>query len=179
MDNFLTYMDAERALFIDRKQTGKCKYKNDKTYFYRAIRFSGSRRVSFKQQIYAVKVRKTAILYIDQDKRTGVYFTDEDIQKIIADLDDSYLKKHILCYLEKVVKKEELPVIKFRLSRKSFAISGIPFDPSFNCILCKNPADILLNGNDLIAMINLILEKDRTDLDREKVTRTAAQYSGK
>ena len=61
-------------------------------------------------------------------------------------------------------------------TKKTFTISGIPFAPEFNVLRCENPADIDLNGNDLIALINLILEKERIDKDPNKQKKTAEKY---
>ena len=55
---------------------------------------------------------------------------------------------------------------------------GIAFDAKFNDTTCENPADISINGNDFIALINLILEKERTDKDPNKLIRTAKMYIG-
>lgn len=41
---------------------------------------------------------------------------------------------------------------------------------------CENPAGIDLNGNDLIALINLILEKEQIDKDPNKQKKTAEKY---
>ena len=61
---------------------------------------------------------------------------------------------------------------------KTFNIKGIPFKEAFNDILCENPADIKINGNDLIALINLILEKERADKNPNKLSITARKYIG-
>ena len=97
---------------------------------------------------------------------------------MIKKIKDEALRTHIVSSLQKMIDRKKLSTLIFSIQNKTFKIKGIAFDAKFNNIICENPADIRINGNDLIALINLILEKERTDKDPNKLVKTSKMYIG-
>lgn len=177
MASFLLHMDKLKDQYIKNKsQQENTVYPYAQFYYYQDIKYATVAEISFHQSLCAVKLINTAIVFIDPQKRTKVYFTDKDIRRIISWLDNEAFKNHIYEFLQKAIDGKELSTLTFTLESKSFKIKGIPFKTEFNDIICANPADIDINGNDLIALINLILEKERTDNDENKLANTARYY---
>lgn len=179
MAKYLNHLDSLKDKYITAQNSvGLATYPFTQFHYYQNIEYVVDSTISFFQALRAVKLVNTAILLIDPETQTKVYFTDDDITSIIAAITDTGLKDHIINGLKSVIAKKGLDTISFNIDTKAFNIKGIPFKEAFNDILCENPADIKLNGNDLIALINLILEKERADKDPKKLSKTATKYIG-
>ena len=179
MARYLNHLDSLKEKYITTQNSvGAAIYPFTQFHYYQNIEYIVDNTVSFAQTLRAVKLINTAILLVDPEAQTKVYFTDEDITTIIAKITDAGLKDHIIDGLKNAIAKKGLDTISLDIGTKTFNIKGIPFKETFNEILCDNPADIKLNGNDLIALINLILEKERADKNPNKLSKTAAKYIG-
>lgn len=179
MANYLKTMDKLKLTYIEtKKQENKDNYSFTQYHYYSPVNFSAEEGVVFNHQIVAVKLAKTTILLIDPKTEIKVYLSDYDIARMIRDLNNEELKKHIVSSLQKVIAGKKLRILTFSIQEKTFKIKGIAFEPKFNDIICKNPADTEINGNDFIALINLILEKERTDTNPKKLVETARLYIG-
>lgn len=179
MAGYLDHLDSLKEKYITaQNSTGFGNFPFAQFHYYQNIDCIVDSTISFSQTLRAVKLVNTAILLIDPKTQTKVYFTDDDITSIIAAITDAGLKDHIISGLKSAIAKKGLDTISFNIDKKTFNIEGIPFKEAFNDILCENPADIKLNGNDLIALINLILEKERVDKTPKKLSKTATKYIG-
>lgn len=179
MARYLNHLDSLKEKYItEQNSVGSAIYPFTQFYYYQDITYVVDTTISFCQALRAVKLVNTAILFIDPETNAKVYFTDDDITLIIAAITDAGLKDHIINGLKSAIAKKGLDTISFNIDTKTFNIKGIPFEEAFNDILCENPADIKLNGNDLIALINLILEKERADKNPKKLSKTATKYIG-
>lgn len=179
MARYLNHLDSLKEKYITAQNSvGHENYPFAQFHYYQNITCIVDSTISFSQTLRAVKLINTAILLVDPETQTKVYFTDEDITSIIATITDAGLKDHIINGLKNAIAKKGLDTISFDIGTKTFSIKGIPFNKAFNEIICDNPADIKLNGNDLIALINLILEKERADKNPNKLTKTATKYIG-
>lgn len=179
MVRYLNHLDLLKEKYIiTQNSVGSANYPFTQFYYYQNIEYIADNAISFSQTLRAVKLVNTAILLIDPETQTKVYFTDDDITSIIATIMDEGLKNHIINGLKNAIAKKGLDTISFNLDAKTFKIKGISFKEAFNDIFCENPADIKLNGNDLIALINLILEKERADKNPKKLSKTATKYIG-
>ncbi len=177
MARYLNYLDTLKERYIKtQNQVGIVNYPYPQFHFYQDVTYTVDKVIHFRQPLRTVKLVNTAVLFCAAD--TKVYFTDNDIAAIIALIDDSVLKEHIISYLNKAIAKKGLETVSFLIQAKSFSIKGIPFNEKFNDITCENPADIDMNGNDLIALINLVLEKERADKNPKKLEYTAKKYMG-
>lgn len=179
MARYLNHLDSLKEKYITTQNSvDSANYPFTQFHYYQNIEYIVDKTISFSQTLRAVKLVNTAILLIDPETQTKVYFTDDDITSIIAAITGSGLKDHIINGLKSAIAKKGLDTVSFNIDTKTFNIKGIPFKEAFNDILCENPADIKLNGNDLIALINLILEKERADKDPKKLSKTATKYIG-
>ena len=179
MANYLQTMDKLKAKFIDEKNSeGEANYPFFQYHYYERVNYTVEEGIQFKQLLLAVKLAKTTILFLDPQTKTKVYLSDFNIAWMIKNLKDDSLRKHIVSSLQKVIDKKRLSTLTFTIQDKKFKIKGISFDAKFNDSICENPADIKINGNDFIALINLILEKERTDKDPNKLISTARMYIG-
>lgn len=179
MARYLDYLDTLKTKFISEQTAASTSnYPFAQFYYYQDIVYTVDPGVAFMQTLCAVKLINTAVLFVDQETDTKVYFTDNDIASIIASINDPGLKEHIKSGLKKVIDEKCLASVAFIMGEKTFDLEGIQFKQDFNEICCENPADINMNGNDLIALINCILEKDRADKNPRKVSRTAKKYLG-
>ncbi len=177
MTRYLDYMDSLKDNYVKAQNSiGQAVYPSTQFYYYEDISYAVDTRIRFCKSLKAVKLAKTAILLVDSNACKKVYFSDDDIISIIKTSTNEELKRHIVVWLKKVVHKKGLSSLTFYIREKTFTLKGIPFDEKFNNVLCDNPADIDMNGNDLIALINLVLEKERTDKTRNKLIRTAKKY---
>lgn len=179
MARYLNHLDSLKEKYITSQNS--IDYENypfTQFHYYQDIAYVVDSTISFYQTLRAVKLINTAILFIDPETRAKVYFTDDDITMIIAAIRDSGLKDHIINGLKSAIAKKGLETISFEIDAKTFNLKGIPFKEAFNESLCENPADISMNGNDLIALINLILEKERADNNPRKLSETATKYIG-
>lgn len=177
--NYLTYLDKLKKEYIQEKRLlapPELLYLPSQFYYYQPLVYCAPDGIIFRQALLATKLKKNAILFFDTTNNTKVYFTDKDISAIIFSIDNRILKDHIVGFLKKFIEGKKLENISFIIAKKTFTISGIPFASEFNVLRCENPADIDLNGNDLIALINLILEKERIDKDPNKQKKTAEKY---
>ena len=180
MATYLNYLDTLKEEYIQSQvKSNFVNYPLKQFHFYQDIAYVVSEDISFCQGLQAVKLANTAILLVDCNTNSRVYFTDADICSIIASINDYKLKEYIVKHLSNIISGNDLDILSFNIKEKSFEIKGIPFNTDFNHVTCKNPADINMNGNDLIALINLILEKDRTDRDLKKSIKTATKYIGR
>ena len=180
MDNYLKLMDSLKKKYITRKKhEGIATYPFYQFHYYEKVQYIVEKDICFNQNLLAVKLSKTTILFVDPDTGIKVYLSDEDIASMINIMPDNPLRNHIISGLQNIIDKNELPAVTFEIAGTPFNINGISFDPQFNNIICENPADISLNGNDFIALINLILEKEKTDRRTWKLRRTAELYLGK
>lgn len=179
MPNYLQTMDKLKARYIDKKKDeGEANYPFVQYHYYEQVNYAVEEEIQFMQQLVAVKLAKTTILFIDPTTKAKVYLSDFDITRMIKKLKDEALRTHILSSLQKVIDRKKLSTLTFTIQDKKFKIKGIAFDAKFNDSICENPADIKINGNDFIALINLILEKERTDKDPNKLINTARMYIG-
>ena len=179
MARYLNHLDSLKEKYIATQNTANsADYPFTQFHYYQSIAYVVDNSISFCQTLRAVKLVNTAILYVDPETQAKIYFTDDDITSIIAAITDRDLKEHIISGLRNAIAKKGLDTISFNLAAKAFNIKGIQFKEAFNTILCENPADIRLNGNDLIALINLILEKERADKNPNKLSKTATKYIG-
>lgn len=179
MARYLNHLDSLKEKYItEQNSVGSAIYPFTQFHYYQDITYVVDTTISFYQALRAVKLVNTAILFIDPETNAKVYFTDDDITSIIAAIRDPVLKEHIIDGLKNAIAKKGLENISFRIDKKTLNLKGIPFKEAFNETLCENPADINLNGNDLIALINLILEKERADKNPKKLSITATKYIG-
>lgn len=179
MDSYLDYLDEQKKQYIEaRRQDPSASYIYAQFYFYQDVRFVTKDTILFCQALQAVKLTLTAIVFVSPDGGSRVYFSDEHIRWIIQSMDDDSLKRYLVGYLEKIRSRRKLEPVSFQINGKLFTIEGIPFQEEFNHTLCKNPGDIQMNGNDLIALLNLIFEKERIDTTPDKPAATAAKYLG-
>lgn len=179
MARYLNHIDALKEEYITlQNSTNSATYPSRQYHYYENISYNVDNSIVFVQTLCAVKLVKTSILFIDPNTNAKVYFTDNDIVSIIASIKNPRLKKHILDGLNKVISKQKLETLFFEIGKKPFKMKGVSFAAEFNEIYCKNPADITMNGNDLIALINLILEKERADKNKKKLSETAKKYIG-
>lgn len=179
MVKYLNHLDSLKEKYIaEQNAIGSANYQSKQFHYYQDIVYVVDTSISFCQTLRAVKLINTAILFFDPDSNTKVYFTDFDIASIIALIEDYELKEHIIKGLKNVIAKKGLDTISFKVGTKIFSLKGIPFNATFNESFCINPADICINGNDLIALINLVLEKERADRNPKKRFETAAKYIG-
>ena len=179
MARYLNHLDSLKEKYITAQNSaGFENYPFAQFHYYQNIEYIVDSTISFSQTLRAVKLINTAILLVDPETQTKVYFTDDDITSIIAAITDVGLKDHIINGLKSTIAKKGLDTISFSIGAKTFKIKGIPFNEAFNEIICENPADIKLNGNDLIALVNLILEKERADKNPNKLSKTATKYIG-
>lgn len=156
--NYLTYLDKLKKEYIQEKRSlapPELIYLPSQFYYYQPLFYCVPGDIIFRQALLATKLQKNAILFYDTINNTKVYFTDKDVSAIIFSIGNRKLKDHIVGFLKKVIEGEKLENISFIIAKKTFTISGIPFAPEFNVLRCENPAGIDLNGNDLIALINL------------------------
>jgi hypothetical protein len=179
MLNYLQTMDKLKARYIDeKKREGETAYPFLQFHYYEQVNYAVEEGIQFKQLLVAVKLARTTILFVDPQTKTKVYLSDSDIAWMIKNIKDEALRIHILSSLQKAIDGKKLSTLTFSIQNKKFRIKGIAFDAKFNDTTCENPADISINGNDFIALINLILEKERTDKDPNKLIRTAKMYIG-
>lgn len=179
MPNYLQTMDKLKASYIDKKNSeGGANYPFTQYHYYEQISYAVAEEIHFEQLLVAVKLAKTTILFIDPTTKIKVYLSDYDIAWMIKKIKDEALRTHIVSSLQKMIDRKKLSTLIFSIQNKTFKIKGIAFDAKFNNIICENPADIRINGNDLIALINLILEKERTDKDPNKLVKTSKMYIG-
>lgn len=179
MSNYLEAMDMLKLSFIDSHNIeGARSYPFGQYHYYEQIIFSAENSIRFEQQLFAVKLVYTTILFIDSQTGIKLYLSDRDIANMIKGIEHEALRNHIVSFLQKVIDGKKLSTLVFSIQEKTFKIKGIPFDARFNDYYCENPADIRLNGNDFIALINLILEKERTDTNPGKLADTAKYYIG-
>ena len=177
MASYLLYMDMLKDNYLKTiSQQDNVSYTYAQFHYYQDIKYVTPEEITFHQSLCAVKLSNTAIVFVDQQKATKVYFTDKDIKVIVSQLSNESLKNHIYAFLQKAINGKGLSTLTFALESKTFKIKGIPFDSAFNNVVCKNPADIDINGNDLVGLINLILEKERTDKRKDKLANTARFY---
>lgn len=177
MPNYLQTMDALKTKFIESQNSmNTAKYPFMQYHYYEKIEYFVDKEIEFKQLLFAVKLVKTTILFVDPQTQIKVYLSDNDIANMINHLSDDSLKKHIVSFLQKIIDGKKLRKLEFSIHGKTFRISGIPFDVKYNEIICNNPADTKINGNDFIAMINLVLEKERADTNPNKLKQTAKKY---
>ena len=179
MKNYLFAMDAFKRTFWASKDASLGSYFWNEFYYYVPLSFVAD-GICFNLKFFAVKIKHTTIVLLDQAHDRRIHFSDYDIRYIIHLLKSSNPDFHnfLSLNLENIINKRDLCDITFKLNEKEFFINGIPFSLDFNDILCKNPADIELNGNDLIGLINLIIEKERIDDDINKVNNTCKYYLG-
>ncbi len=179
LSNYLAEMDKGIKEFIGSKINTPVLYVRGEIYYYKSIDFIVD-KVEFNCFFVAAKIKKTTILLIDKASKARVYLSDYDIRCILNLIKQTngdfygYLKD----YFEKIIINKDLYNISFKLNEKIFNILGIPFSENYSSMLCRNPADIKLNGNDLIGLLNLIVEKERTDNDKAKVRKTCEYYLG-
>lgn len=179
MARYLNHLDSLKEKYIiAQNSVGSAYYPFTQFYYYQDIEYVVDSAISFYQALRTVKLVNTAILFIDPETQAKVYFTDDDIALIITAICDAELKDHIISGLKNAIAKKGLETISFKIDTKTLNLKGIPFKEAFNGILCDNPADIKLNGNDLIALVNLILEKERADKSPQKLSKTATKYIG-
>jgi hypothetical protein len=179
MQNYLQTMDKLKARYIDKKRSeGQADYPFVQYHYYEKVNYTVEEKIQFKQLLLAVKLAKTTILFVDPQTKTKVYLSDFDIARMIKNLKDESLRMHIVSSLQKVIAGKKLSTLTFTIQDQKFKIKGIAFDKKFNDTICENPADIKINGNDFIALINLILEKERTDKNPNKLISTARMYVG-
>jgi len=180
MSNYLELMDELKDTYI-KEHTGQpnVKYSLAQYRYYEAIEYNVPQDVWFEQQLVAAKIIKTTILFWNPETNIKVYLSDEDINTMIKAMPDDDLKAHIISSIQKMLDKTQSDTVTFKIRENSYKVKGIVFDSRFNEILCKNPADIRMNGNDLIALINLIIEKERFDRNHKKWMKTAAFYINK
>lgn len=179
MLNYLQAMDKLKKKYIDQ-QNRKCEanYPFAQYHYYERIVYATEEGIQFKQHLVAVKLTMTTILFVDPQTKIKVYLSDYDIARMIRSINDAELKSHIVSSLQEVIDGKKLNTLSFEIHNKTFRIKGISFDAKFNDIICENPADMIINGNDFIALINLILEKERTDNDTNKLIKTVNNYIG-
>lgn len=172
-------MDDCKRRFIESKAGSPELFIRGEIYFYAPILFVAE-GIDFNNVFLAVKVYKTTIVLFNHANGIRVHFSDEDIRAIVQSLkvNNPDFHNYLSLYIENIISKKDLSDITFRLNARDFIIRGIPFERTFSEILCNNPADITLNGNDLIGLINLIIEKERTDKDINKVTNTCKYFLG-
>ena len=180
MASYLLYMDKLKDNYLKTiPQQDNISYTYVQFHYYQDVTYVTTEEIVFHQALCAMKLGNTAIVFVDRYKTTKVYFSDKDIRAIVSHIADSKLKKHITTYLQKIIDCKRLRILSFALGTKTFKIKGIPFKAEFNNVECQNPADIDINGNDLIGLINLILEKERMDKRPNKLANTAKYYMGK
>ncbi len=177
MGNYLLQMDKDKSEFIKKNNSNEEVYLNKELYFYQPIIFDLD-KIKFSNGFYAVKIKKTTIILHDQINNIKVHFSDKDVNFIIKKTKVN--QKKFYDYLEKnilnLISNKDLNEIKFTLGKTQFKFWGIAFSEEFNSVQCQNPADIQLNGNDLIGLLNLIAEKERTDTNKEKLKNTFEYY---
>ncbi len=177
MEGYLTYLNSLKGKYIETRSSNDiATYVYAQFHYYQGIKYDTTEEILFWKSLYAVKLINTSIVFVDQYKSTRVYFTDRDIRAIVVQISDQSLKDHIIDYLNKAIKGKGLSTVRFTLGSKTFKIKGIPFKSEFNSVACENPADIDINGNDIIGLINLVLEKDRADKSPHKLAKTARFY---
>lgn len=179
MKNYLFEMDDCMRAFLESTGTAPGTYIRGEFYYYMPL-FFVEEGIRFNFEFFAVKIRKTTIVLVDKAHGRRIHFSDTDIRNILYFLKSSIPDFHkvLSMRLGHIISKTDLCDITFKLNEKDFVINGIPFLPEYSKILCKNPADIDLNGNDLIGLINLIIEKERTDKDKSKVESTCRYFLG-
>lgn len=178
MSNYLTVMDNNKLKYINYEKA-EFSIIDKEFYYYEQLNFDTS--VKFNCDFFAVKVKKTTIVLIDKSTLIKVHLSDKDIQSIIQDINvyDHEFYKYLKKYITKIINNTIDSQITYKMNSWSFTTKGIPFSAKFNDIICQNPADIDMNGNDLIGLLNLIIVKERTDLDSQKVIRTCNYYLNK
>lgn len=174
MNNYLTEMDTKKLEFINRPKRS-LKLIDKEVYYYEHLEFVTD--VKFNCKFYAVKVKKTTIILIDNKTKIKVHLSDYDIRDIIQYLkiEQNDFFKHLELYLIKIMSKKIRNKVSYKISGKKFEFKGIPFSKDFNNVICQNAADIKMNGNDLIGLLNLVIEKERT-VNFEKVMKTCNLY---
>lgn len=174
MDNYLTEMDTKKLKFLNKTKRS-LKLIDKEVYYYERLEFATD--VKFNCRFYAVKVKRTTILLIDNTTKIKVHFSDDDIHDIIQNLKIKQhdFFKYLELYINKITSKKIKNQVSYEISGKNFVFKGIPFAKDFNNVICPNAADIKMNGNDLIGLLNLIIEKERT-ADHKKVVETCNFY---
>ena len=174
MDNYLTEMDAKKLEFINKPKRS-LKLIDKEVYYYELLEFVTD--VKFNCKFYAVKVKKTTIILVDNKTKIKVHLSDYDIRDIIQYLkvEQNDFFKHLELYLIKIMSEKIRNKVSYKISGKKFEFKGIPFSKDFNNVICQNVSDIEMNGNDLIGLLNLVIEKERT-VNFEKVMKTCNLY---
>lgn len=174
MNNYLSEMDANKVEFIN-KHKRSLELIDKEVYYYEHLKFITD--VKFNCKFYAVKVKKTTIVLVDNITKIKVHLSDNDIRDIIQNLksEQNDFFKYLELYLKRIISKRIRDKISYEISEKTFEFKGIPFSKCFSDVICQNAADIKMNGNDLIGLLNLIIEKERT-VNFEKVVKTCNLY---
>lgn len=177
LSNYLTKMDYEMKKLFKFSGYSDTKYVYGQSYLYKEIEFQTNSSIEFGCLFYAVKVYKTTVIL--QDNNTiKAYFSDGALKSILSKLkkNNPEFYNYLKVSLGKVANKEFVSDIQFLLDEESYTINGIPFENKYNNVLCDNPADIEMTGNDLIGLLNLIFEKERADRNKTKVIDTYKKY---
>ncbi len=174
MDNYLTEMDTKKLEFINKPKRS-LNLIDKEVYYYEQLNFVTD--VKFNCEFYAVKVKKTTVVLVDNKTKIKVHFSDDDIHDIIQDLkiEKNEFFKYLELYLKKIISRRIRDKVFYKICGKNFEFKGIPFSKDFNNVICQNAADIKMNGNDLIGLLNLVIVKERT-VNFEKVKKTCNLY---
>lgn len=158
--NFIRYIDCLRHEYVLRNNIND--YYN--FYFYKNIKVIGEYNI--ENEILILKRFRTAILIRCKESGIKLYLSDFDIINIIVNLINDYTQygMDLISQMEKLVFGEGDKII-FIVDEEDeeFELNGINFIDKN--IKINTHADIDININEFILVINLILEKERISGD--------------
>lgn len=168
--NFIQYIDCLRNEYISSNDIKN--YNN--FYFYKNIKVVNKYKI--ENDILILKRFKTAILIKCKKSGIKLYLSDFDIINIIVKLINEHAEEgmNLISEMEKLVWGEGSKItFEIEGEEKKFELNGIDFIDKN--IKINTYADIDININEFILVMNLILEKERLSGD-EAAEGTLGKY---
>ncbi|MBX9179685.1 MAG: hypothetical protein ACLT0R_09280 [Paraclostridium sordellii] len=170
--NFIRYIDDLRNEYVLSMNIND--YYN--FYFYKNIKVVGEYNI--ENEILVLKRFRAAILIRCKESGIKLYLSDFDIIDIIVNLINEHTQygMDLISRMEKLISGEGSKIIfmiEDKKEEKEFELNGINFIDEN--IKINTHADIVININEFILVMNLILEKERVSGD-EVVEGTLGKY---
>lgn len=138
----------------------------------------------YNKNVFSVKfiLRKktdTSILLtrlFDDNKKLILYFDEFNIIKTLIHLGDNNEKtyKHIYDSFIMNLNDEDLQVTSFKFNDENYEINGIAYIDDFE--IFNTFADVEINSNDFICLLNLIIEKEKLNKSKHEGKSTICKY---
>lgn len=177
MDHYLDYIDTiyKNAIESIKKQHADWKIDRDFTVYCKVTPII--KNLNFQTSLQLQKRNKTSVIFeqIINGRRARQYFDEYSIIKTLIYLYDveENVGDSIYCGMCNLIKDKGTDV-SFKIGTEEFSFKGIKYLPYDKLFLTY--ADYEISINDFIALLNLVIEKDRYSKESENGKGTILKY---